>query len=80
MPPTRAGIAKELGFRSTNAAEEHLKALAGKGALKLIAGAFRGIHLLVNHDVVNNKEGLPLIDYAITRELLLTHEHVEYIL
>ena len=45
-PPTRADIAKEFGFRSANAAEEHLKALARKGAIEIIPGASRGIRLL----------------------------------
>ena len=44
-PPTRADIAKELGFKSANAAEEHLKALARKGAIEMVAGASRGIRL-----------------------------------
>ncbi|WP_445655131.1 LexA family protein, partial [Spongiibacter tropicus] len=44
-PPTRADIARELGFRSPNAAEEHLKALARKGAIEIIPGASRGIRL-----------------------------------
>ena len=44
-PPTRADIAQELGFKSANAAEEHLKALARKGAIEMIAGASRGIRL-----------------------------------
>ncbi len=39
MPPTRAEIAQRLGFRSPNAAEEHLKALARKGAIEIISGA-----------------------------------------
>ena len=38
-PPTRADIARELGFKSANAAEEHLKALARKGAIEVVAGA-----------------------------------------
>ena len=42
-PPTRVEIARELGFRSPNAAEEHLKALARKGAIEMIPGASRGI-------------------------------------
>ena len=42
-PPTRAEIAAELGFRSPNAAEEHLRALARKGAIQMVAGASRGI-------------------------------------
>jgi len=44
-PPTRAEIAAELGFRSANAAEEHLKALARKGVLDLVGGTSRGIRL-----------------------------------
>ncbi len=44
-PPTRAEIATELGFRSANAAEEHLKALARKGVIELIGGTSRGIRL-----------------------------------
>ena len=46
MPPTRAEIAQRLGFRSPNAAEEHLKALARKGVLEIVSGASRGIRLL----------------------------------
>jgi len=45
IPPTRAEIARELGFRSANAAEDHLKALARKGAIELAAGTSRGIRL-----------------------------------
>ena len=44
-PPTRAEIAAELGFRSPNAAEEHLQALARKGVIELIGGTSRGIRL-----------------------------------
>lgn len=46
FPPTRAEIAAELGFRSANAAEEHLKALARKGMIELTSGASRGIRLV----------------------------------
>src|SRR3546814_15471850 len=45
FPPTRAEIARALGFKSANAAEDHLKALAKKGAIELTAGASRGIRL-----------------------------------
>lgn len=45
-PPTRAEIAKAFGFRSANAAEDHLKALARKGMIQLSAGTSRGIQLL----------------------------------
>ena len=44
-PPTRAEIAAELGFKSPNAAEEHLQALARKGAIELLGGTSRGIRL-----------------------------------
>jgi repressor LexA len=44
-PPTRAEIAAELGFKSANAAEEHLQALARKGAIELLGGTSRGIRL-----------------------------------
>ncbi|MFY8083740.1 MAG: transcriptional repressor LexA [Rubrivivax sp.] len=44
-PPTRAEIAAELGFKSANAAEEHLKALARKGVIELVGGTSRGIRL-----------------------------------
>lgn len=48
VPPTRAELARDLGFRSANAAEEHLKALARKGYIDLTRGASRGIRLLVD--------------------------------
>jgi repressor LexA len=44
-PPTRAEIAEQLGFKSANAAEEHLQALARKGMLELVGGTSRGIRL-----------------------------------
>ena len=44
-PPTRAEIATELGFKSPNAAEEHLQALARKGVIELLGGTSRGIRL-----------------------------------
>jgi repressor LexA len=55
-PPTRAEIARQLGFRSVNAAEDHLKALARKGAIVLSPGTSRGIQLSEKHGL-----GLPII-------------------
>ena len=46
FPPTRAEIARELGFKSANAAEEHLQALARKGAIEIAPGTSRGIRLI----------------------------------
>ena len=77
MPPTRAEIARELGFRSANAAEEHLKALARKGVLEIVPGASRGIRLLVNNDAANDETGLPLIGRVAAGEPILAQEHVE---
>ncbi|MCW8335426.1 repressor LexA [Vibrio sp. SCSIO 43135] len=76
MPPTRAEIARELGFRSANAAEEHLKALARKQAIEIIPGASRGIRILL--DAANDEEqGLPLIGQVAAGEPILAQEHVE---
>ncbi|KOO05976.1 transcriptional repressor LexA [Vibrio hepatarius] len=75
MPPTRAEIARELGFRSANAAEEHLKALARKQAIEIIPGASRGIRILLE-DAAND-EGLPLIGQVAAGEPILAQEHVE---
>jgi len=71
FPPTRAEIAKELGFKSPNAAEEHLKALARKGAIEMIPGASRGIR------VADHQTGLPLIGRVAAGEPILAIEHVE---
>ncbi|WP_027949472.1 transcriptional repressor LexA [Haliea salexigens] len=69
-PPTRADIARELGFKSANAAEEHLKALARKGAIEIIAGASRGIRLPEN-------PGLPIIGRVAAGNPVLAQEHIE---
>ncbi len=76
MPPTRAEISKELGFRSPNAAEEHLKALARKGVIEIISGASRGIRLLANEDE-HDEEGLPLIGRVAAGEPILAEQHIE---
>ena len=64
MPPTRAEIARELGFRSVNAAEEHLRALERKGVIELIPGTSRGIQL---KDFLRDQLGLPLIGRVCRR-------------
>lgn len=75
-PPTRSEIAEALGFRSANAAEEHLRALARKGALELSAGASRGIRLL-GEDTSTVPQGLPLIGRVAAGEPLLATGHIE---
>jgi len=69
-PPTRADIARELGFRSANAAEEHLKALARKGAIEIIPGASRGIRL-------PEERGLPIVGRVAAGSPVLAEEHIE---
>ncbi len=76
MPPTRAEIAKELGFRSANAAEEHLKALARKQVIEIVPGASRGIRILLD-EAANDEQGLPLIGRVAAGEPILAQEHVE---
>lgn len=59
FPPTRAEIATALGFRSVNAAEDHLKALARKGMIELSAGTSRGIRLLAPAQAILPKPAEP---------------------
>lgn len=91
-PPTRAEIATELGFKSANAAEEHLQALARKGAIELISGTSRGIRLR-SQDLqsINDWRGrqptpppaganyltLPLIGRVAAGSPILAHEHTD---
>ncbi|MEZ9819723.1 transcriptional repressor LexA [Shewanella sp. 10N.286.45.A1] len=76
MPPTRAEIARRLGFKSANAAEEHLKALAKKGCIEIIPGTSRGIRL-TQEDAEETESGLPLIGQVAAGEPILAQEHVE---
>ena len=78
MPPTRAEIARQLGFKSANAAEEHLKALARKGVIEILAGTSRGIKLNIPLEAENEEDpGLPLIGRVAAGEPILAQEHVE---
>ena len=74
MPPTRAEIARQLGFKSANAAEEHLRALQKKGVLDLMPGASRGIRL---KDSLREQMGLPLIGRVAAGSPILAEEHIE---
>jgi repressor LexA len=69
-PPTRADIAQSLGFKSANAAEEHLKALARKGAIEMIAGTSRGIRL-------PESAGIPIIGRVAAGNPILAEAHIE---
>ena len=74
MPPTRAEIARELGFRSVNAAEEHLRALQRKGVIELLPGTSRGIRL---KDFLREQLGLPLVGRVAAGQPILAEEHIE---
>jgi repressor LexA len=91
-PPTRAEIASELGFRSANAAEEHLQALARKGVIELVGGTSRGIRLRSDTlRALNEARGkqfslplpglsqltLPLIGRVAAGSPILAQEHID---
>jgi repressor LexA len=92
-PPTRAEIATELGFKSANAAEEHLQALARKGAIELVSGTSRGIRLKSDTlRTINASRGkslvqsvaafagqlaLPLIGRVAAGSPILAQEHID---
>ena len=91
-PPTRAEIAAELGFRSPNAAEEHLQALARKGVIELVGGTSRGIRLLpdtlraLNHArsvqfslplIGVAQLSLPLVGRVAAGSPILAQEHID---
>lgn len=78
MPPTRAEICAALGFRSPNAAEEHLRALERKGAIEMLAGSSRGIRIRDNGlEAANDEEtGMPLIGKVAAGSPILAQENV----
>ncbi|MGH6820547.1 MAG: transcriptional repressor LexA, partial [Methylocella sp.] len=70
FPPTRADIARELGFRSPNAAEDHLKALARQGFIEMQPGASRGLRL-------TEGAGLPVIGRVAAGSPILAEQHIQ---
>lgn len=85
-PPTRAEIARELGFKSANAAEDHLQALAKKNVIALDASTSRGIRLLgeyaegleeVGSKILDTIMQLPIIGRVAAGNPILAQEHVE---
>lgn len=71
MPPTRMDIAQEFGFRSPNAAEEHLRALERKGAIEIMPGASRGIRILGEEE-----PGVPIIGEVAAGHPVLAAENI----
>jgi repressor LexA len=75
MPPTRAEIAAGLGFRTASSAEDHLRALARKGALELMPGASRGLRLKEAPELPGL--GLPVVGRVAAGSPILAAEHIE---
>lgn len=71
-PPTRAEIAKQLGFKSANAAEEHLRALARKGFIEIVPGASRGIRI-----PAPEHQGIPIVGRVAAGSPILAAEHID---
>src|ERR1044071_6508545 len=74
VPPTRAEIVSAFGFRSPTAAEDHLRALARKGAIRLLPGSSRGIRL---EDAANDALGLPIVGRVAAGSPIMSHPNVE---
>lgn len=72
MPPTRVEIADAMGFRSANAAEDHLKALLNKGVIEMYAGSSRGIRL-----VEDEEQGIPVVGQVAAGNPILAEENIE---
>ncbi len=71
FPPTRSEIAQKMGFKSPNAAEEHLRALARKGAIEVLPGTSRGLRL-----PINEQAGLPIIGQVAAGSPILAQESI----
>ena len=76
MPPTRAEIAKGLGFSTASSAEDHLQALARKGAIELLPGASRGLRLK-DSPGTPLQGTLPLVGRVAAGSPILADEHIE---
>ena len=72
FPPTRADISRSLGFKSPNAAEQHLRAIEKKGFIKILSGASRGIVLNDNDD-----DQIPVIGLVAAGGPILAEENIE---
>src|SRR5687767_2291876 len=78
-PPTRAEIARRMGFRSVNAAEQHLRALEKKGAIEISSGASRGIRVLDGRSGTRSGRllELPVVGRVAAGSPMLAEEHIQ---
>ena len=77
FPPTRANICKELGFKSPNSAETHLRALEKKGFISIESGASRGISIINSQVHSSNNNEYPVIGLVAAGSPTLAQENVE---
>jgi repressor LexA len=77
FPPTRADICKELGFKSPNSAETHLRALEKKGFINIESGTSRGISIVNNENYINNENEYPVIGLVAAGSPTLAEENIE---
>jgi repressor LexA len=78
FPPTRADICKELGFKSPNSAETHLRALEKKGFVSIESGTSRGISIIGNSDLTSNIDSdYPVIGLVAAGSPTLAEENIE---
>ena len=77
FPPTRANICKELGFKSPNSAETHLRALEKKGFNSIESGASRGISIINNQEHTSSNNEYPVIGLVAAGSPTLAEENVE---
>ena len=76
FPPTRADICRELGFKSPNSAETHLRALEKKGFITIESGTSRGISIN-NQEYLGNKNEYPVIGLVAAGSPTLAEENIE---
>ena len=77
FPPTRADICRELGFKSPNSAETHLRALEKKGFISIESGTSRGISIINGEKITKNAQEYPVIGLVAAGSPTLAQENVE---
>ena len=77
FPPTRADICRELGFKSPNSAETHLRALEKKGFISIESGTSRGISIINNQQITEDAQEYPVIGLVAAGSPTLAQENVE---
>ena len=77
FPPTRADICRELGFKSPNSAETHLRALEKKGFISIESGTSRGISIISGEQITKNAQEYPVIGLVAAGSPTLAQENIE---